>query len=140
MVPQAVLIAQAAQLVDAAHATGSGFRVDQPRRAFEQVRLLVIEMLDAVSWFGAGALLGLGDIGRRRDEDLPAAGMPGFLPSVVVCLDLLGEVVPSRVTHRGEDRRAAPADRRARVGGAGGAADRRRRLPIRPWHSYDGFE
>ena len=105
MIAQAILITQAAQLVDAAHAPGGGFRVDQPRRAFEQVRLLVVEMHDAFPGFGAGALLSLGNIGRRRDEDLAAAGMAGFFPGVVICLDLLGEVVPSRVAHRGEDRR-----------------------------------
>ena len=43
---------------------------------------------------------------HRAFEDIAARygfpGMPGFLPSVVVGLDLLGEVVPRRVAHRGE--------------------------------------
>src|SRR5205807_8116015 len=102
--------------------------------------LLLVEMHDAFFRFGAGPLLGLGKISRRRDEDLAAAGMAGLLPGVVIRLDLLGEVRPGGMAHRGEDRRPAPADRREGVGGAGGNADRRRRLLVWLRHHCDVFE
>jgi hypothetical protein len=66
-------------------------------------------------------------MGRRRDEDLAVAWMAGSLPGLVIAADLLGEGGPGGVPHRGEDRRAAPADRREgtgvlaamRIGGVG---------------------
>src|SRR5262249_42132985 len=64
----------------------------------------------------------------RRDVDLALAGMTRCLPRLVIAGDLLGEGVPAGMPDRGEDRRAAPADRRKRVRGAGGDADWRRRL------------
>src|SRR5271166_4532179 len=51
--------------------------------------------------------------------------MAGCPPSLVIAGDLLSERGPAGVAHRGEDRRAAPADRREGVGSAGGDADRR---------------
>src|SRR6516162_7618506 len=86
------------------------------------------------------ALFGLGEIGRRRYENLAAAGMAGRFPRVVISLDLFREVGPGGMPHRGEDRRAAPADYRKSIGGAGGNADRRRRLLKGLGHDRDLLE
>src|SRR5713101_3601433 len=97
-------------------------------------------MHDAFFGFGACTLLGLGEIGRRRDEDLAPAGIAGLFPGLVIGPDLLGEAPPSGVAHRSEDRCAASADRRKGVGGAGGNANRRGRLLVRLWHYRDFLE
>ena len=131
--PQRVFIGPGAQIVHPAHAPCRGLGIDQLCRPFEQIRLLVVEMHDAVPGLGAGAFLGRGDVGRGRDIDLPAARMASRFPGLVIEADLSGEISPRGVAHRGEDRQAAPADRGKGVGRAGGDADRRGRLLIGLW-------
>ena len=118
-------IAAGTLIVNPPHTPRGGHRIDQFCGPFEQIRLLMIKMHDAFFRLAAGTLLGLGDIGRGRDEDLAAARMSGRLPGVVVGADLSGEIGPAGMAHRGKDRHAAATNRRKGIGGAGGDADRR---------------
>jgi len=88
-------------------------------------------MPEAFARFVASLAVGLGDVHRAGDIDLPLALTPGRFPAFLITVDLTVYFAPGGMPGAGEDRVAEPADRRKRIGRAGGDADRRQLVHIR---------